>query len=84
MEQVAIEHIERAVPANLHDALIPKDVFGCKRRVNDGTDKGGYLACVNDERMTLVANGVSHIKGDSIVSTECEVFPVDAMVFGTG
>lgn len=84
VEKVGINHIQSTAPSELHDALIPKDTLGCKRRVNDGTNKGSYLASLNNPKMTLIPRRAVRLEGDSIVAQDGRSFHVDAVCFATG
>ena len=83
-EKIAIDHIQSSAPVALHHLLIPGEALGCKRRVNDGTDKGSYLAALGDPRVTLVPQRAMRLDPSAIVAQDGQSFPIDAVCFATG
>lgn len=79
--KVAIDYIRKAAPEKYVDALIPKTMIGCKRRVND-TD---YLACLHRENVELVHDDpIAEVVEIGVQTRSGRVVTADAIILATG
>lgn len=77
----ATRYIREHAPLKYVDALIPKSVIACKRRVND-TD---YLACLHRANVELVHDDpISEIVETGVRTRSGRVVPADAIILATG
>lgn len=77
----ASEYIRRLAPPRYVDALIPKTVVGCRRRVNDT----GYLDCLHQDNVELVHNDpIKAIVSDGVLTESGRWIKADAIVLATG
>lgn len=77
----ATEYIRSNAPTKYQDALVPKTVVGCLRRVND-TD---YLLCLHQENVELVYDDpVSEIIEDGVRTKSGRLVRADAIILATG
>lgn len=77
----ATRYIRQHAPPKYVEALIPKSVIGCKRRVND-TD---YLACLHRDNVELVFDDpIAEIIETGVRTRGGRVVPADAIVLATG
>lgn len=74
-------YVQRMAPARYVDALVPRTVVGCKRKVLDT----GYLACLHRENMELVTDDpVREIEEEGVVTERGRRVRADAIVLATG
>lgn len=79
--RVATEYIQKAAPEKYVDALIPKTMIGCKRRVND-TD---YLACLHRDNVKLVCDDpITEIVEEGVRTKSGKLVNADAIILATG
>lgn len=77
----ATQYIRKHAPPKYVDALIPKTVIGCKRRVND-TD---YLACLHRNNVELVYDDpISEIVETGVRTKSGRLVAADAIILATG
>ncbi|KAL9094581.1 MAG: hypothetical protein Q9165_003140 [Trypethelium subeluteriae] len=74
-------YVERMAPERYVEALVPRTMIGCKRKVLDT----GYLACLHSENMELVADDpVVGIEEEGVVTEAGRKVKADAIVLATG
>lgn len=79
--RVGTEYIQKAAPARYVDALIPKTMIGCKRRVND-TD---YLACLHRDNVELVYDDpIAELYEQGVTTRSGRSVNADAIILATG
>ena len=77
----ATAYILRTAPEQYRDALIPKSVIGCKRRVNDT----GYLRSLHQANVELVHDdAIATISENGINTASGRFVPADAIILATG
>ena len=77
----ATSYIREHAPAKYVNALIPKSVIGCKRRVNDTN----YLACLHRENVELVYDDpIVEIVSNGVRTRSGRVVIADAIILATG
>ncbi|KAF2020489.1 FAD/NAD(P)-binding domain-containing protein [Aaosphaeria arxii CBS 175.79] len=77
----ASAYIRQTAPERYRDALIPKTVIGCKRRVNDT----GYLESLHQPNVELVYDDpVEKISKNGLSTTSGRFVHADAIVLATG
>ncbi|OAL47737.1 FAD/NAD(P)-binding domain-containing protein [Pyrenochaeta sp. DS3sAY3a] len=77
----ASAYIRQTAPMRYRDALIPKSVIGCKRRVNDT----GYLQSLHQSNVELVYDDpVTRISELGVLTASGRFIHADAIVLATG
>lgn len=77
----ATRYIRQHAPTKYVDALVPKSVIGCKRRVND-TD---YLACLHRDNVELIYDDpILEMVTTGVQTRSGRVVPADAIILATG
>jgi len=77
----ASNYIRKNAPDQYREALVPKTVIGCKRRVNDT----GYLECLHRSNVELVyGDPVKEITEDGVRTRSGRLVEADAIVLATG
>jgi cation diffusion facilitator CzcD-associated flavoprotein CzcO len=62
------------------EVLTPNYRFGCKRPLFSSA----YYPALEQDNVTLVGRGVSHLAGHAIVDAEGDAYPVDMAIWATG
>lgn len=79
--KVGTEYIRKAAPAKYVDALIPKTMIGCKRRVND-TD---YLASLHRDNVGLIYDDpIAELVEGGVRTRSGRTVTADAIILATG
>ena len=77
----ASEYILQTAPEKYRKALVPNNVIGCKRRVNDT----GYLACLHQTNVELIHDDpIRCITEDGVETVSGRNVKADAIVLATG
>jgi cation diffusion facilitator CzcD-associated flavoprotein CzcO len=77
----AAQYIRATAPERYREALVPKSVIGCKRRVNDT----GYLACLHQPNVELVYDDpIQRITEEGVQTKSGRYISADAIILATG
>ena len=77
----AFKYIWETAPEKYRNALIPKSIIGCKRRVNDT----GYLECLHQPNVELIYDDpIKCITSDGVETKSGRNITADAIVLATG
>ncbi|KAH7317441.1 hypothetical protein BKA65DRAFT_466416 [Rhexocercosporidium sp. MPI-PUGE-AT-0058] len=74
------DYIYGKTPKKYHEFIVPTFALGCKRRIFDPN----YLDCLNSPKVDLVAEGISEITEDGIISSSGTKDVFDIIVLATG
>ncbi|MFO0547763.1 MAG: SDR family NAD(P)-dependent oxidoreductase [Polyangiaceae bacterium] len=81
LERLGAWHLERQVPdPELRAALTPSFTLGCKRLLLSNT----YYPALTAPNVRVVAQGVTRVNANSVVSADGRAHEVDTIIFGTG
>lgn len=80
VEAQSQEYIYGKTPKKYHEFIVPTFPLGCKRRIFDP----GYLDCLHSPNVDLVAEGISEITEDGIISSAGTKDIFDIIVLATG
>ncbi|PGH18933.1 hypothetical protein AJ80_04260 [Polytolypa hystricis UAMH7299] len=81
LTKMQIDYMKKTAPARYQDALTPKTVIGCKRKVMDTE----YLECLHRENMELVSSDpIEKVTETGVQTKSGRHVDADAIVLATG